>query len=59
MLSEFETFIVYLIMTWSILGMIYCIGRAIEIYYELKNMPKMHFIGSFTAGMINPLTFEG
>lgn len=36
MLSEFETLIVHLIIVWSFVGLIYCIGSGIQAYLSAR-----------------------
>ncbi len=36
MLSEFETLIVHLIIVWSFIGLVYCVGSGIQTYLSLR-----------------------
>lgn len=36
MLSEFETLIVHLIIVWSIIGLVYCVGSGIQAYLSAR-----------------------
>ena len=56
MLSEFETLIVNLIIIWSFIGLIYCIGSGIQAYLSARRSAKQLLLfansSAYTDGIL-------
>ena len=49
MLSEFETLIVNLIIIWSFIGLIYCVGNGIQAYLSARRSTNQLLFANSTA----------
>ena len=53
MLSEFETLIVHLIIIWSFIGLIYCIGSGIQAYLSARRSRDELFLFANSSAYLN------
>ena len=53
MLSEFETLIVQLIIVWSFIGLIYCIGSGIQAYLSANRSAKQLLLFGNSSAYLN------
>lgn len=49
MLSEFETLIVNLIIIWSFIGLVYCVGCGIQAYLSARRSNQLLLFTNSTA----------
>ncbi len=53
MLSEFETLIVNLIIIWSFIGLIYCVGSGIQAYLSARRSTKQLLLFANSSAYLN------